>query len=82
MAFRDRVKADDDVTWHKEYAIAQTSAGKFRVYEDGSYYSATSGGVGKKGKVMRGTDDKPVQFDTIAEAERWIDEGCRVWSPA
>jgi len=78
--FRDRVKADDDVTWHKNKAIKKMKSGKFRVYEDASYYSSVSGGVGKAGPVMRDTDDRPVQFDSQAKAEAWIDDGCKVFT--
>lgn len=72
-----RVKADADAESFGDKLIKR--AGKWwRVYEDGSYYSQTSGGVMKLGKVMRDAEGKPASFKTLKAAEEWIKAGCRV----
>lgn len=72
MATSYRVSNDDDkiIEWAGIFAIAHVQ-GKFRVYEDGSHYSSTSGGVGKRGRVVRDETGKPLTFATQAEAEAW-----------
>lgn len=78
MGFIQRVREDDNVIFYKQYLLWQMLNGKWRVYEDGSYYSQVSGGVSKRGKVMRNVDDKPLSFVSQKDAEDWIDGGCRV----
>jgi hypothetical protein len=54
-------------------------AGKrWRIYEDGSGYSQTSGLTLQRGKVMRAASGKPVSFATTEAARAWIDAGCRL----
>lgn len=72
-----RVKEDDDVEPCGDYLIKRVGK-RWRVYQDGSYYSQTSGGVMKQGGVMRDAGDKPVSFATLNEAQAWIGEGCRL----
>lgn len=78
MAVSNRVRADVDASFHGRYLIKRVRK-HFRVYEDASGYSSTSGGYTALGKVMRDADDKPVQFDTEAQAISWIDGGCIIW---
>jgi hypothetical protein len=73
-----RVKQDEDVEFLAGHKVAKRVGKRWRVYEDGSYYSQTSGGVGSKGKMMRDLDDKPVSFATLQKAEQWVNEGCRL----
>ena len=77
MAFSARVADDDNVEAYKDKLIAKVGKA-WRIYEDGSYYSQTSGGVMKRGKVMRDVDGTPFVFGSIAGAERFIDLGCPV----
>jgi hypothetical protein len=54
-------------------------AGKcWRVYEDGTGYSQTTGITFQRGKVMRSTSDKPISFPTMDAARAWIDGGCKL----
>lgn len=78
MSVSARVRSDEDVEHFNGYLIANVG-GKYRVYEDGSYYSQTSGGVTVRGKGVRRYDPeagsaegKIATFDTIAEAEQYI----------
>lgn len=73
-----RVKEDADVTPIGRDKVARKTRFGWRVYEDGSYYSQTSGGVMASGRVMRDADDKPVQFQTFEEAAAWVHGGCRI----
>ena len=76
-----RVKDDDNVEPIGDYKVAARFGKFYRVYEDASYYSQTSGGVMKRGKLMRDADNVPMRFASIAEAEQWVKDGCRIWSP-
>ena len=60
-----------------EYVICP-SGKKWRVYEDATGYSQTSGITLQRGKVMRSTSGKPITFATQAEATAWIDGGCQL----
>lgn len=73
-----RVRDDDPIEGEVDgYLIARVGT-RYRVYEDGSYYSSTSGGVIKRGPVMRDTDWTVISFKTIKQAEAWIRNGCLV----
>lgn len=52
-----------------DYILMPSKRG-WKVYEDATGYSQTSGQVIKKGKVVR-QDGKPVVFPTKQEAEAW-----------
>ena len=78
MSTSHRVRADVDAESYGNYLIKQVGK-RFRVYQDGSDYSSTSGGYSALGKAMRDCDNRFVAFDTIKDAERWIDGGCIVW---
>ena len=72
-----RVRDDDDVEAFGMYLIAKVGK-SWRVYEDGSYYSSTSGGVIKKGKVALGLDGCALNFKSKKSAEDWIAGGMRL----
>lgn len=69
---------DQRSEYHGKYMLAMVS-GKWRVYEDGSYYSQTSGGVTVRGHVMRNASGDIVRFDTKEKAIEWINGGCLVF---
>ena len=79
----DRVRDDDDADDHVNGHLICKAGGKFGIYEDASYYSSTSGGVQKRGRLVRRWDPdagdqegRPARFDTLAEAvayaKRWL----------
>lgn len=79
MPVSERVADDDEVEAHGKYLIGKVK-NKYRIYEDGSYYSQTSGGVIKKGTAVRRWDPdardkegKFAEFPTITECEQYID---------
>jgi hypothetical protein len=74
----ERVRQDQDVEPLIGNKVAKRVGKRWRVYEDGSYYSQTSGGVMVQGKAMRDVDEKPVAFATLQEAEQWVKDGCKV----
>ena len=50
--------------------------GKYwRVYDDATGYSQTSGQTLALGKMERDADDKPVKFASVEDAEKWIAGG-------
>lgn len=76
---RDGDNAEDHVNGHLICKVGR----KFGIYGDASYYSQTSGGVQKRGTLVRRWDPdagdlegKPAKFATLAEAvayaERWL----------
>lgn len=78
MAVSGRVRADVDAEFHGGYLIKKVGK-HWRVYEDASSYSSTSGGYTALGKVMRDADGKVVSFETLAQAQSWIDKGCIIY---
>ena len=71
MSVSSRVRDDDEVeVFVGEYLVCK-SGKSFRIYDDGSYYSQTSGGVTKRGAVVRDTDWKPLNFPTAQDATAW-----------
>ncbi len=77
MPVSGRVRADDDAIDYKGYLIRKAGH-QWRVYEDASTYTNTSGQVMIRGKVMRDVDDSVFNFTSQADAEQWIDNGCPV----
>jgi hypothetical protein len=73
-----RVQEKTGLTDHADFAgdhiVDRTESGKWRLYEDGSGYSGTSGQTIAKGKVLRDENGRIRNFDSKAEAEgvAWI----------
>jgi hypothetical protein len=78
MAVSARVRQDVDAEAHGDYFIKRVGSG-FRVYEDASGYSSTSGGFIALGKVLRDDEGKPVTLPTLEAARSWIDKGCLIY---
>ena len=73
-----RVRQDDDVVAYGDYLLGQIKGGKWRVYEDATTYTSTSGQTVIKGLAMRDVDDSIFTFPTQQDAIDWIDGGCLV----
>lgn len=79
-----RVRQDDSVVAYRpsgsrsDYLLGQIKSGKWRVYEDATTYTSTSGQTVIKGLAMRDVDDSIFTFPTQQDAIDWIDGGCLV----
>lgn len=79
MPASGRVQREQNVAdFHGGYIIKQVGR-TFRVYEDASGYSQTSGQTIHVGPVMRDDGGKPVGLPSLEAARSWIDKGCRVY---
>jgi len=85
MATHENVRPDDNsiMEFVGDWCVAKVG-NKYRVYEDGSEYTAVSGMTVVKGKMVRRWDPdagdqegKPAAFDTVEEAvayiKRWLE---------
>jgi len=78
MPSSNRVRVDDEGISHGDYLIRRVAGGHWRVYEDATEYTGVSGLTVIRGPVMRDVDGSIFRFDTQAEAEAWVDQGCPV----
>ena len=83
MPMSGKIRMDDEGVYYEDpdghpYMLCPMKGGKWRVYEDGTYYTANSGQTMVKGKVMRDVDGSMFTFKSQADAEAWIDDGCKV----
>jgi hypothetical protein len=63
----------DNAEFAGDYIVDKTAGGRWRIYDDGSGYSSTSGATIAKGKVVRDINGIIRNFATQAgaEAEAW-----------